>query len=38
MAFPKTQTAMCPLTDAPAEVSERQLKELNLRIRAKASE
>ena len=38
MAFPKTQTAMCPLTDAPAEVSERQLKELNLRIRAKPGE
>ena len=36
MAFPKTQTAQCPLTDAPAEVSERQLKELNIRLRAKA--
>jgi len=33
MAFPKTQTATCPLTDAPAYVSERQLKELSLRIR-----
>ncbi|APZ43390.1 aspartate--tRNA ligase [Acidihalobacter ferrooxydans] len=33
MAFPKTQTAACPLTDAPAAVSERQLRELNLRIR-----
>ncbi len=38
MAFPKTQTAQCPLTDAPAEVSERQLKELNIRIRTKAKE
>jgi len=38
MAFPKTQTAQCPLTDAPAEVSERQLEELNIRIRAKAKE
>ena len=38
MAFPKTQTAMCPLTDAPAEVSEQQLKELGLRLRAKAKE
>lgn len=38
MAFPKTQTAMCPLTDAPAEVSERQLKELSLRLRVKAKE
>jgi aspartyl-tRNA synthetase len=35
MAFPKTQTATCPLTDAPAQVSERQLKELSLRIRTK---
>jgi aspartyl-tRNA synthetase len=33
IAFPKTQTAACPLTDAPTEVSERQLKELNIRIR-----
>lgn len=38
MAFPKTQTAQCPLTDAPAEVSERQLKELNIRLRPKAKE
>ena len=38
MAFPKTQTAQCPLTDAPAEVSERQLKELNIRLRAKAQD
>ena len=33
IAFPKTQTAACPMTDAPTEVSERQLKELNIRIR-----
>jgi aspartyl-tRNA synthetase len=33
MAFPKTQTAACPLTDAPAPVSEAQLRELNIRIR-----
>lgn len=33
MAFPKTQTASCPLTSAPGEVSERQLKELSLRVR-----
>lgn len=32
IAFPKTQTASCPLTDAPSEVSEKQLKELNIRI------
>jgi aspartyl-tRNA synthetase len=38
MAFPKTQTAMCPLTGAPAEVSEKQLKELNLHLRPKLKE
>ncbi len=35
MAFPKTQSASCLLTSAPSSVSERQLKELSLRIRAK---
>ncbi len=33
MAFPKTQTASCLLTQAPAAVSERQLKELSIRLR-----
>jgi len=33
MAFPKTQSANCLLTDAPSSVSEDQLKELSLRIR-----
>ena len=33
MAFPKTQTAACLLTQAPSGVSEAQLKELNIRIR-----
>jgi aspartyl-tRNA synthetase len=33
IAFPKTQTAACPLTSAPSEVDPRQLHELNLRIR-----
>lgn len=32
MAFPKTQTAYCPLTDAPAQVSDEQLKELHIRL------
>ena len=32
IAFPKTQTATCPLTDAPSDVSEKQLKELHVRI------
>lgn len=33
MAFPKTQTAACPLTDAPAPVGMRQLRELNIRVK-----
>ena len=33
MAFPKTQTASCLLTQAPAAVSERQLRELSIRLR-----
>ena len=33
MAFPKTQTASCPLTNAPSEVSDAQLRELNIRLR-----
>lgn len=38
MAFPKTQTAACLLTDAPSNVSAAQLKELNIRIRKPAAE
>ncbi|HSC47238.1 MAG TPA: aspartate--tRNA ligase, partial [Gammaproteobacteria bacterium] len=33
IAFPKTQTAWCPLTDAPGVASEEQLKELHIRLR-----
>ena len=33
IAFPKTQTAADPLTDAPTEVSEAQLRELHIRLR-----
>jgi aspartyl-tRNA synthetase len=33
IAFPKTQTAACPLTDAPTDVSEKQLQELHIRVR-----
>jgi len=33
IAFPKTQTAACPLTAAPTEAGERQLKELGIRLR-----
>ncbi len=37
MAFPKTQSASCPLIDAPAPVSDRQLRELGIRLKAKKS-
>ena len=33
IAFPKTQSASCLLTDAPGEVGNRQLRELNIRLR-----
>ena len=32
IAFPKTQTAACLLTDAPSSVSKSQLKELNINV------
>ncbi|NLV20999.1 MAG: aspartate--tRNA ligase [Syntrophomonadaceae bacterium] len=35
IAFPKTQSAACLMTDAPSEVSPRQLRELSLKIRDK---
>jgi aspartyl-tRNA synthetase len=38
IAFPKTQTATCPLTDAPTEVSEQQLRELHIRVRTPVKE
>ncbi|MFT5219640.1 MAG: aspartyl-tRNA synthetase [Planctomycetota bacterium] len=38
MAFPKTQTASCLLTQAPSPVSERQLKELSIRLRKPQTE
>jgi len=34
IAFPKTQTASCLLTNAPGEVSQAQLKETGIRLRA----
>jgi len=37
MAFPKTQSASCLLTNAPSSVSEAQLKELNIRVRKQAT-
>ena len=36
IAFPKTQSAACLMTDAPGDVSAEQLKELNIRLRQKA--
>ncbi len=33
IAFPKTQSAACIMTDAPSEVSSEQLRELNIRLR-----
>lgn len=36
IAFPKTQSAACLMTDAPGDVSAEQLKELNIRRRQKA--
>jgi len=35
IAFPKTKTAECPLTEAPAEVDAKQLRELGIRVREK---
>jgi aspartyl-tRNA synthetase len=32
IAFPKTQRGMCPLTDAPAPVDARQLRDLGIRV------
>ncbi len=38
IAFPKTQSATCLLTDAPGEVSQDQLKEVGVRIRKEHAE
>jgi len=38
IAFPKTQTASCPLTNAPGEVSAEQLKETGIRLRVPRTE
>ncbi len=37
IAFPKTQTAACPLIDAPAVVNDAQLRELGIKLRQPAS-
>jgi aspartyl-tRNA synthetase len=33
IAFPKTQTAACPLTNAPADVPRKQLRELSIQVK-----
>ena len=33
IAFPKTQTAACVLTEAPGEVDAKQLRELHIKLR-----
>jgi aspartyl-tRNA synthetase len=38
IAFPKTQTAVCPLMDAPSSVEPEQLLELGIRIRKELKE
>ncbi len=38
IAFPKTQSAHCPLTNAPGEVSAEQLKETGIRLRMPRAE
>lgn len=38
IAFPKTQSANCLLTDAPGRVSNEQLKELHIRLRDKPAQ
>ncbi|MDH3614176.1 MAG: aspartate--tRNA ligase [Gammaproteobacteria bacterium] len=38
IAFPKTQSAHCPLTNAPGEVSAEQLKEAGIRLRTPRTE
>jgi aspartyl-tRNA synthetase len=38
IAFPKTQSTQCPLTNAPGEVSAEQLMEVGIRLRAPRTE
>jgi len=38
IAFPKTQSAMCVLTQAPGEVDAKQLRELNIQVRTRQVE
>ncbi len=38
IAFPKTQSAACVLTDAPSDVDEQQLRDLHVRVRKPVTE
>lgn len=38
MAFPKTQSAQCPLTSAPSAVDNKQLRELHIQVRKPVTE
>ncbi len=38
IAFPKTQTASCPLTAAPSHASDAQLRELGIRLKVKQTD
>jgi len=38
IAFPKTQSAACVMTDAPGEVADEQLRELSIRVRKPIAE
>ncbi len=38
IAFPKTQKAICPLSNAPSPVSEKQLRELGIKLKEKKPE
>jgi aspartyl-tRNA synthetase len=38
IAFPKTQKATCPLTEAPSQVEKEQLRELSIRVKLPSNE
>jgi aspartyl-tRNA synthetase len=38
IAFPKTQKATCPLTQAPSEVTREQIRELHIRVKLPQNE
>ncbi|MCP4790371.1 MAG: aspartate--tRNA ligase, partial [Gammaproteobacteria bacterium] len=38
IAFPKTQSAACVMTQAPGVVGNKQLRELNIKLREKVTE